>query len=406
MNFFAYSYSRDLEKFFKQVVPIGNTSIKIYSQGISGKFDYLLLPNSLSYVEDAQNFLRGLKKNCYPTSRIIVVYFNFFWKPILDLATFAGLRKQDPKEPNWFTKQDITNLFYLEGFDEVKHGKRLLLPMHLGFFSNFVNSFLAQLPIINNFCISTYQIFRPIPPQKEYSVSIIIPARNEEGNIKGILKKIPRIGKSVEVIFVEGHSKDKTYQVIKREIANYKGSTKSSVYKQKGVGKANAVQLGFRKAINDILVVLDADLAVNPKDLSKFYRVLADGYGEVANGSRLVYPMKKQAMRTLNYIGNKIFSSIFTFLLGQPIKDTLCGTKVLFRKHYAKIAQNRDTLGNFDPFGDFDLLFGATILNLKIIEVPVRYRERSYGKTNISRFIHGWLLLKMAIIAARKIKFV
>lgn len=409
MSIFSKYYSQDLEQFFSTVVPSGYShkiiSVEKYNQ--SEKFDYLLLPNSLSYMEDVQVFIRKLKKNCHSKSKIVVVSFSFLWKPVLDLASIFGLRKKDPKEPNWLSTEDIRNFFHLEGLEEIKFGRRFLLPIPLGPFSNFVNKFLAHLPLLNTFCLTTYQVFRIIPPKEDYSVSIIIPARNERGNIPGILKKIPAFSqKKIEVIFVEGHSKDNTYNAIVKEIKVNTTKITASLYKQKGTGKGDAVRFGFSKAKGDILIILDADLTVKPDDLEKFYKALSYGYCEFANGSRLIYPQKKEAMRTLNYIGNKIFSILFTFLLGQRIKDTLCGTKALFREDYLKISKDRKYFGDFDPFGDFDLLFGASRLNLKIVEIPVAYQPRIYGSTNISRFTHGWLLLKMAIFAMKKVKFI
>ncbi|MBL8051613.1 MAG: glycosyltransferase family 2 protein [Anaerolineales bacterium] len=242
-------------------------------------------------------------------------------------------------------------------------------------------------------------------PAKEPSVSVVVAARNEAGNIKNIFERLPKMGSKTELIFVEGHSKDNTYQTILDEIPLHP-STPSLVFQQPGIGKADAIRLGFEKASGDILMILDADLTVPPEDLPRFYEAIASGTGEFINGVRLVYPMEKEAMQTLNFIGNKLFSMAFSWMLGQPIKDTLCGTKVMWRKDYEQIAANRSYFGDFDPFGDFDLIFGAAKINRKIVDLPIRYRERVYGTTNISRWKHGLLLLRMVTFAARRIKFV
>ena len=236
-------------------------------------------------------------------------------------------------------------------------------------------------------------------------MSVIVPARNEAGNIKSIFERTPKMGRETELVFVEGHSKDDTYAAIRRE-AEAHPSTRSLILQQSGIGKADAVRLGFAKATGDVLMILDADLTVPPEDLPRFYDALVSGKGEFINGVRLVYPMEKEAMQTLNFFGNKFFSLAFSWLLGQPIKDTLCGTKVLWKEDYERIAANRSYFGDFDPFGDFDLIFGAAKLNLKIIDLPIRYRERTYGSTNISRWKHGLLLFRMIAFAARRIKFV
>lgn len=398
-------YKQDLYKLISLLV--SNSKKVGYAENLelNNRYDYIILPNSLVLVDDIQNYISKLKKYCDEDTRVVVVYFNFLWKPILDMASKIGLRKSYSEEPNWLTSEDFNNLFMLEGFQEIKRGRRMLLPLDLGFISTILNNFFGQLPIINSFCVITYQVFSLKRPTRDYSVSIIIPARNEEGNISGILKKLPKFKEGLEAIFVEGNSTDSTYAAIEREIKE-NPKIKARLLKQSGKGKADAVRLGFDEAKNDILMILDADITVPPSDLDKFYKVIAEGYGDFINGSRLVYPMEKDAMRTLNYIGNKFFSLMFTFLLGQHIKDTLCGTKVLFNKDYQKIVANRKYFGEFDPFGDFDLLFGAAKLNLKIIEVPVRYKERIYGTTNISRFHHGLLLVKMVVFAARKLKFI
>ena len=370
------------------------------------KFDYILLNHVLSDVEDIQDFISKIRRFCKKDTKIIVFQFNFLWKPLLDLAEAIGLKMKRRKEPNWLSVEDTTNVFYLESFERIKSANSFLFPLNLGFVSNFVNRFLAPLPIVNKLCLTNYIVFRQMPLKQERSVSVVIPAQNEEGNIAGILNKIPNLGKKTEIIFVEGHSEDKTLNAIKKEIKKYSGSHVCKLYKQRGIGKADAVRLGFNKASGDILMILDADLTVAPNDLKKFYNSCSKGAGDLIIGNRLIYPMKKDVMRTLNYIGNKIFSLLFTFLLNQQIKDTLCGTKVILRTNYQKIQANRKIFGEFDPFGDFDLLFGASKLNMKIIEVPIRYRQRQYGFTNISRFRHGILLMKMVLFAAARIKFI
>ena len=229
---------------------------------------------------------------------------------------------------------------------------------------------------------------------------MIIPARNEAGNIPDIFARTPDMGEGTELVFVEGHSRDNTYAAIEAAIAAHPERC-CQLLRQTGVGKGDAVRLGFARARGEMLMILDADLTVPPEDLPRFYEALRSGKGEFINGVRLVYPMEKQAMRFLNLLGNKFFSLAFSWLLGQPIKDTLCGTKVLWKRDYEAIAANRAYFGDFDPFGDFDLIFGAVKLNLKITDLPIRYRERTYGTTNIQRWKHGWLLLKMVDICGQ-----
>jgi glycosyltransferase involved in cell wall biosynthesis len=255
--------------------------------------------------------------------------------------------------------------------------------------------------------LRNYVVARPAPdsaPQKRpQSVTILIPCRNERGNIEAAIKRIPAFCKDMEILFVEGGSNDGTLEEINRVIEKYPKKD-IKVLVQKGKGKGDAVRLGFGKARGEVLMILDADLTMPPEDLPKFFEALASGQGEFINGSRLVYPMEDDAMRFLNLAANKVFSWLFTWLLNQRFTDTLCGTKVLRKSDYEMIRKNRGYFGDFDPFGDFDLIFGAAKLNLKVVEVPVRYAERVYGETQISRFLHGWLLLKMVVFAFRKLK--
>jgi glycosyltransferase involved in cell wall biosynthesis len=236
-------------------------------------------------------------------------------------------------------------------------------------------------------------------------VSVIVPARNEAGNIQAIFERTPDMGASTELVFVEGGSSDKTYEAIEKAMAQYP-QRRAKLLRQTGTGKGDAVRLGFAQASGDVLMILDADLTVPPEELPRFYQALRSGKGDFINGVRLVYPMETHSMQFLNLLANKFFSLAFSWLLGQSVKDTLCGTKVLWKREYELIVANRAYFGDFDPFGDFDLLFGAARLNLKIVDLPIRYRERTYGTTNIQRWRHGWMLLKMVVFAARRIKFV
>lgn len=299
------------------------------------------------------------------------------------------------------------NLLRLADWEPISIQHRILFPFYLGGLGQVINR--ALTPILPLFCLSVFVVARPLRPVEQQarhlSVSVIIPARNEAGNIAAAVERIPKMGTGTELIFVEGHSRDDTWSQIQRVAAEHPHLS-IKILRQTGKGKGDAVRAGFAAATGDILMILDADLTMPPEELPKFYEVIASGKAEFANGVRLVYPMDEKAMQFLNLCANKTFGLIFTWLLGQPVKDTLCGTKALSRAHYEKIAANRAYFGDFDPFGDFDLLFGAAKLNLKIADIPIRYRQRTYGETNIQRWRHGWLLLRMVIFAARKLKFV
>ncbi len=372
------------------------------------KFDYVILSNLIGYLEDIQKVFTELKKVCHPHSKVIVTYYNFLWQPVLDMAVLLNLRMKQPQQ-NWLSKQDIKNLLYLAGFDAFKEGERLLLPINIPLVSEIFNRYLAKLPLLRKLCVTNYVIAKPFQIdsdyKEKYSVSVIIPARNESGNIENAILRTPRMGRHTEIILIEGNSKDDTWEKIQDIHEKYKDKYDIKIAQQDGKGKGDAVRKGFDMATGDILMILDADLTVPPEDLPMFYDAIASGKGEFINGSRLVYNMDEKAMQFLNLLGNKFFSMMFSWLLDQRFKDTLCGTKVIFKSDYEQLKMGRNFFGDFDPFGDYDLIFGASKLNLKIVEVPIRYKERTYGTTNISRFRHGLLLLRMCLFAARKIKF-
>jgi ubiquinone/menaquinone biosynthesis C-methylase UbiE len=365
-------------------------------------FDIIILSDLVNDLWDVQRVLEQIKRLSTPRTRVILNFYSRLWQIILGSAQALNLATSNLYQ-NWLTREDVSSLLNLAGFETIRTTQEVLLPLPLG---GLANRFLVRLWPFNHFALSNLVIARPAPIRaEEPKVSVVIAARNEAGNIKAIFDRVPQMGRETEIVFVEGHSKDDTYAAIESEIASHP-STPSLLLKQPGIGKADAIRVGFEKATGDILMILDADLTVPPEDLPRFYDALVSGKGEFINGVRLVYPMEKEAMRTLNFIGNKFFSMAFSWLLGQSIKDTLCGTKVLHKKDYELIAANRSYFGDFDPFGDFDLIFGAAKLNLKIVDLPIRYRERTYGTTNISRWKHGLLLFRMVAFAARRIKFI
>lgn len=370
---------------------------------IDEKFDIIILSDLVNDLWDVQTAFQQVGRLCRPWTRIILNFHSGLWQ--LPLATAQKLDLAAPMLPqNWLTPEDAQAMLRLAGFESIRSWHEVLLPIP---FMGILNKLLVRFWPFSHLALANFVIARPQPEpvDEEPSVSIVIPARNESGNIPPVFARLPTFGSRMQLIFVEGHSHDDTFAVIEREIAAHP-ERPSLLLRQEGVGKADAVRLGFAHADGDILMILDADLTVRPEDLPRFYDAIKSRQGEFVNGVRLVYPMEKQAMQGLNFLGNKLFSLAFSWILGQSVKDTLCGTKVLWRKDYEWIAANRSYFGEFDPFGDYDLIFGAAKLNRKILDLPIRYRERTYGSTNISRWRHGALLFRMVGIAAAKLKFV
>ena len=369
--------------------------------------DYVVVNGRLHYERDIQAYLDRIRAAMRPESRLIVIYHSMLWKPLISVATRLGWRLRTA-EVNWLSNDDILNLLHLADFEPIRRDPKILFPVPIPFLAALFNRYLAPLPGFSALCMVNIAVARPRPtaPRGAPSVSVVVPARNEAGNIESLVARLPAMGPQDELIFVEGGSTDETWSNVLEAQGRASGRQPILATRQKGKGKGDAVRTGFAMASRDILMILDADLTVPPEDLPKFYAAIVQGKGEFVNGSRLVYPMERHAMRFANLIGNKFFATAFSFVLGQRFKDTLCGTKALSRENYLRLAQHRAYFGDFDPFGDFDLIFGAARMGLRIVEVPIRYRERTYGQTNISRWRHGAILLRMLIFAAFRLRFI
>jgi SAM-dependent methyltransferase len=372
---------------------------------IEGPFDYIVMADTIGLFEDIDGTLGLVQNLCAPSTRIIIAYYSHLWEPILKLAEAMGLRSRQPKV-NYIATADFLNLMDLADFEVISHEQRQLLPRRWLGLGPFINRFIAPLPGIRQLCLRTYLVGRPVRsfPDRKFSASILIPCRNERGNIENAIRRMPKFGSAQEILFVEGNSSDGTFEECERVRDAYRDSWDIKVLKQDGKGKGDAVRKGFAAATGDVLMILDADLTMPPEALPKYHAVIETGKAEFVNGTRLVYPMENEAMRPLNFIANRCFAYLFSYLVNTRLTDTLCGTKVLLRKDYEVLARERAYFGNFDPFGDFDLIFGAAKQNLKIVETPIHYKARTFGETQISRFRDGWLLLKMVWFAYRKLK--
>ncbi len=369
-------------------------------------FDYVVVSDLIGFLRDVQGFLEQMRPFCHDRTRVVISYYSYLWEPVLGLAALTSQTAPLPPQ-NWLTAEDIDNLLRLAGFDVVSHRRHVLLPRRVPWLSEFLNRWAAHLPVLEYFTLLHFCVARRLPEKRTpiRSCSVIVPCRNERGTVAAVVERLPRLTGDDEIVFVEGNSTDDTAAEIRRVIAANPDRQIRLVPQGTGHGKGDAVRKGFTAAKGEMLMILDGDLTVDPEELPRFFEAVASGRTEYVHGSRLVYPMESEAMRFLNKLGNKFFSAAFSFLLGQHLKDTLCGTKVLRRDDYERIAANRGYFGDFDPFGDFDLIFGASKLGLKIAEIPVRYRDREYGVTNISRFRHGMLLLRMTFHAARLVRF-
>lgn len=386
---------------------VGDIEDDAFIQSIEGPFDFIVLSDTIGLLDDIETVLSRLHRLCTRETRMIISYFSQIWGPALKLGTKVGMRMPQP-EINFISHIDFDNILDLAEFETIRRDARQIIPKRLFGLGTLINKYIAPLPILDRLCLRTYVVTRSrrAMVEEELSTTVLIPCRNEKGNIENAVRRLPRFGKHVEIMFVEGNSSDGTFEECERVRDAYALHFDIKVFKQPGKGKGDAVRKGFDEATGDILMILDADLTVPPESLPKFYSAIASGMGEFVNGTRLVYPMEGEAMRPLNFIANRFFAAAFSYLVNQRFTDTLCGTKVLKRSAYHRIAANRSYFGDFDPFGDFDLILGASKQNLRIIEIPIHYAARTYGSTQISRFRDGLLLLRMVLFAFRKLKAV
>lgn len=370
------------------------------------EFDYIICSDLVNDVWDVETLFKNLGRHCSSATRLVLNTYSRVWELPRRLAEEVGLVKK-PLTQNWLMSSDAENLLALTNFEVIRRGGEVLCPFPIPLLAGLCNKFIVKFWPFQQLALASVVVARPAPKgeRQEAKVSVVVAARNEAGNIPAIFDRIPQMGWGTELIFVEGNSSDNTFEAIETEIRR-RPEIDARLYKQPGKGKGDAVRTGFQQATGEVLMILDADMTVAPEDLPRFYEAWRSGKADFVNGVRLVYPMEDRAMRFFNVLGNRFFSMAFTWLLNQRIKDTLCGTKVLSKTDYELIAANRSYFGEFDPFGDFDLLFGASKCNLKIVDLPIRYAERTYGDTNIQRWRHGVILLRMALLAMRRIKFV
>ena len=372
-------------------------------------FDYIIISGIVGMVDNIQILLGRIKKWVSPDTRVFVDFYNPMWYPFIKFGEKIGLKMPEMIK-NWLSVDDIENFLYISGYQVIKRKYLMFFPKNIPLITYILNKFIGNLPFIRRFSLSSVVITRPLVPwpDKEIkSCSVVITCRDEEGNIEGLVTRIPKMGWNTEIIFVEGHSKDNTVAKINEMIKKYPDKD-IRMLKQKGIGQGDAFRYGYDEAKGDFVIWLEADLTTPPEEAKLLWDAYINNIGEYVNGSRFIYKMEKNAMPLLNFLGNRFFGVLFTSLLKQRFTDTLCGFKGISKKNYVKIRQQIDFFGDFDPFGDFELIFGAIKNNLKVAEIPVHYKPRqygeskAYGKSFFSFMKHGFLLVRMSIIAFRK----
>lgn len=369
------------------------------------KFDYIIVGDTADLV-DAQRVFQNLRAGCERHTRVLVYTYNHLWEPIVKFATRFGLMAPR-EEQNWLSEADLRGLLLLSGYEWLKTQRIFLLPRRIPVISSLLNRIVGVLPFVNRLSFVSVLVARPLGFTRDpsgISVSIVIPCKNEFGNIRPAVERIPDLGRHTEIIFCDDKSTDGTAGEIERMRALYPHKD-IKLIRGPGICKARNVYAGFAAATGDILMILDADLAVMPEELPYFFDALVRNHAEFANGSRMIYPIPKAAMKLANLIGNHFFSLVFTFLLGERIKDTLCGTKALWRADWRRILPLIDSWGREDRWGDYELLFGASKLNLRIVDIPVHYQERIHGDSKMTkRAKNGTIMLQFCWAGFKKLK--
>lgn len=373
--------------------------------GGRGGFDCITLVNVVGEMADILTALNRLRPLARPDTRLVIVYYNHLWEPLVGLAARLGLKLDNPTQ-NWLSLENLRGFLHLAGFEVVKAGARMPCPKYVPGIAPLMNDVLGRLPLVQSLGFVRFLVARPVMPlpPTARSCTVVVPCKNEEDNVPAIPPRIPRMGAFTEIIFVDDHSTDATADKV-REVAARYPDRPIKLVSGPGRGKGAAVRAGLAQATGDVLMILDADMTVMPEDLPAFFAAIDENKGEFINGSRMVYPLSGDAMRTANILGNMAFARLFSFLLEQRITDTLCGTKVVMRYNYAKIVAARDYFGDIDQWGDYDWIFGAAKNNLKIVELPIHYVERTAGVTKMTkRFRNGVIMLRMCWVALRKLR--
>ena len=372
-------------------------------------FDYIILSGIAGSIENIQELLEKAQKWSTTDTRIFIDFYNPLWYPLIKIGEKTGLKMPEMTR-NWLSVDDLENFLYISGYQVIKRKYLMFFPKYIPVITYILNKFIGNLPLIRRLSLNNIVIARParaLSNPEDKRCSVVITCRDEEGNIEGLVTRMPRMGSNTEIIFVEGHSKDNTVAGIEEMIRKYPDKD-IKMLKQKGIGQGDAFRYGFDEALGDFVIWLEADLTTPPEEAIHFWNAYINNQGEYINGSRFIYKMERSAMPLFNFLGNRFFGILFTVLLKQRFTDTLCGFKAISKKNYIRIREQIDFFGDFDPFGDFELIFGTIKNNLKVAEIPVHYQPRQYGESKaygqsfFSFTKHGWLLIRMSFIAFKK----
>ncbi len=324
------------------------------------------------------------------------------WEPITRWMKLDSRIFKETTTKARITLCDLESLAEIYNYRSIRWKAKKLTPIPTKIIPKYIKNIMRKLPIVRQLAFELEIIFyRYKESNSNQLISIVIPARNEEGNKELLIKalnKFKKIQNKVEIIFVEGNSKDNTFLMLEKISEDFSKYFKISLLKQTSKGKKNAVVEGFNISSGTTLAIIDSDFTVDIDDSIDAIIESTKNENILINCSRTTFPMEKDAMRWANYIGNRCFAILLSILINKPISDSLCGTKVFSRKFFNLMKQNGSWESKSDPFGDFTIIFEAANNNIKILNYPVRYYARQSGAPNISRWIDGIKLLKVCWI--------
>jgi len=372
----------------------------------NNKWKTVILTFPLNNFVNLVGFFDKLDSSLNEEAKVIVSYYSKIWKPFFFIFSLFGLIR-NYKNSLFFSKDTLEIFLRTGNFEISKKIPNYFIPFNIPIINKFLSILINFLPFLDNLSVTKVFYLRKKNYKKRQNkkISLIIPCKNEQGNILNIVTDAKKeLIIPYEIIFVDDKSSDNTFQIIidcKKKFSD----VDIQVTKGPGKGKSLAVNEGIKIATGYYSIIFDADMTVNMKDINVFYNAISNGNADIINGSRLVYKPYTGAMRYLNFLGNKFFSKLSSFITGELITDTLCGSKCFITKDFKIFNEFKDNNNINDIWGDFNILYSSNFYGLKCIDLPVRYYERVEGETKMKKRFYFFLnMLSTSIKAMNRFK--
>tara|TARA_B110000977_G_scaffold125183_1_gene160299 strand:+ start:1495 stop:2904 length:1410 start_codon:yes stop_codon:yes gene_type:complete len=367
-------------------------------------FDHIVIAD-IEHQKFITKNLIDLNEKIDNECRVIVLSKSIFWSTLINF--YKKIKNIGPDKNNFLPYSNLRKIFLNTNFEIVKNEKIIFFPFQFSLLTKFINQ-IFRFPVLNFFCMINLTVLKKVQ-KKNYQaegkkISFIIPCKNEGGNIKFFYEKIINSTINAEFLFGNDNSSDNTLDEIKK-LQQAIPNKEIKIYDGPGVCKSENVYKGINLASGEIILIYDADLTVSFDDLVNSINLLLKTDADFINCTRMIMPQQKNAMKFLNFYGNLFFAFLFSILFKQKITDTLCGTKIFFKKDWEQIKKYNNTWGAKDLWGDFDLLLGAYKNNLKIVENPISYTDRKEDETKMTGIIKNSIrMLIITFVAYYKLR--